>query len=101
MAADSGSRHVPKRSGPIVNSLSLRNIDSEFVIVQSGRDIGMRSRIHIRTDTHTEIDGNSQPPRQRINQSELRLRLTVKAVDPLAQRAFHLASRFPDSGQYT
>src|SRR5260370_26492612 len=60
----------------------------------------MRSRIHTRIDTNSEIDGNPQPPRQRINQSELSLRLTVKAVDPLAQRVFHLASRFPDSGKY-
>src|SRR5438552_5709464 len=99
MAAHSSGGHVAERAGAAVNGLDFRDIDAEFVIAQSGCDIGMGCGIDIRIDANGELGAYSHASRKRIDQSEFRLRLAIETVNSVTERVLDFGGRFSNAGK--
>src|SRR6266511_3402222 len=99
MAAHSRGSQVGQPSCPIVDRFYVDDIDAELVVAQSGSNIRMCHRVHIRVDSHGKFRFDSQAARQRIDEGKLSFGLTIEAMDSVAKGVFYLGGRFADTGE--
>ena len=74
VAAHALGRQVRQIARALIDGFGVRNVDTEFVFAQAGRNIRMRGSVYIGIHADGEARLHAAPRRQRIDQRQLRLR---------------------------
>src|SRR5215470_310209 len=97
MYAHTGNFQVPSTRGLRVQGAGLADRNTEFVLVEAGRDVRMRIRWHVRIHAEGNPSGLTHTCRAFRQRPEFRLAFHVEQEDAGAQPGFHFVAGLADS----
>ena len=97
MAGDPDQRDRRLGRGLPVQGKGFLHADPEFVFVQTGGDVGVSARVHIRIDTQGNRCLHTHTSRDGGKFSEFRSRLHVDGADAFGQRELELIVAFSNA----